>query len=370
MEPFFLGVNPFNILKKRCVMTISQEKISMKRDFRMILVLFSFVFFLASAMVIQLCLSTDALAYERKPQKPAIVLAAFGTTEVPALPAILNVEKRVKAAFPDYDVHIAFTSNQIRDTWHSRANDANFKKENPNIPDEIYNVKNVLAVLADIADQGARLVMVQSLHFSDGEEYSDLAGLIKALSGYNTMKPVLKPFPWLGLGVPALGTGDGQPQYIDVAVKALEPYVTEAKNANANLVFMGHGNENLTQKIYSKLQAALRKAYNNNIYIGAVEAAPHADGIIAEIKKVPDAPKNILVAPLMLVAGDHARNDMSGPNPESWTSQFTAAGFTATPKLQGLGELDSWVDIFVSHLKAIEPGLKAQEAKDEAAAKK
>ncbi|MDR2406124.1 MAG: sirohydrochlorin cobaltochelatase [Deltaproteobacteria bacterium] len=334
----------------------------------MIPVLLSFVFFLASVVAIQLCLTTDASAYERKPQKPAIVLAAFGTTEVPALPAILNTIKRVRDAFPDYDVHIAFTSNQIRDTWHQRSTDDSFKKANPDIPDEIYNVKNALAVLADIQDLGPRLIIVQSLHFADGEEYTDLAGLVKALSGYNTMKAVLKPFPWIALGVPALGTGDGQPAYIDVAVKALEPYVTEAKNANANLVFMGHGNENLTQKIYAKLQAALRKAYNNNIYIGAVEAEPHADGIIAEIQKVPDAPKSILVAPLMLVAGDHARNDMSGPDPKSWTSQFTAAGFTATPKLQGLGQLDTWVDIFVSHIKAVEPEVKAQQAKDEAAA--
>ncbi|MDR2339023.1 MAG: sirohydrochlorin cobaltochelatase [Deltaproteobacteria bacterium] len=340
----------------------------------MIIALFSFALFLFAVAAIQLAFSTDAQAYERKAEKPAIVLAAFGTTEVPALPAILNVEKRVRAAFPDYDVHIAFTSNQIRETWHQRATDDAFKKANPDIPEEIYGVKNALTTLADIQEQGFRLIMVQSLHFADGEEYTDLANLVKALAGYNTMKPVLKPFPWLGLGVPALGTGDGQPAYIDAAVKALEPYVTEAVKADSNLVFMGHGNENLTQKIYSKLEAALRKAYkNDNIYIGAVEAKPHADGIIEEIKKNPNAPKNILVAPLMLVAGDHARNDMSGPHPESWTSQFTAAGFNATPKLQGLGEMDSWADLFVNHLKAIEPGLKEQQAKDlkaEAAAKK
>ena len=330
-------------------------------------ILFAVFFFLASAAAVQLILTDGAKAYERKHQKPAIVLAAFGTTEVPALPAILNVEKVIRAAFPDYDVHIAFTSNQIRDTWHQRATDAAFKKENPDIPDEIYSVKNVLATLADISEQGARLIMVQSLHFADGEEYQDLAGLIKALSGYNTMKPVLKPFPWLGLGVPALGTGDGQPAYVDAAVKVIKPYVDEAQAAGANLVLMGHGNEHLNQKIYAKLQAALRKAYNQNIYIGAVEAEPHADGIINEIQSVKDAPKKIIVAPMMLVAGDHARNDMSGPDPDSWTSKFTAAGFEATPKLEGLGQLDAWCQIFVNHLKAIEPGLKAAQAKDEAA---
>ncbi|MDR2198895.1 MAG: sirohydrochlorin cobaltochelatase [Deltaproteobacteria bacterium] len=328
----------------------------------------AFGLLLAGVAALELIFSSGASAYERKPQKPAIVLAAFGTTEASALPDILNVQKKVAAAFPDYDVRLAFTSNQIRDTWRGRAKDNNYKKANPDIPEEIYNVKNVLATLADISDEGARLILVQSLHFTDGEEYTDLANLVKALSGYDTMKPVLKPFPWLGLGAPALGTGDGQPAYIDAAVKALEPYAAEARNADASLVLMGHGNEHLTQKIYSKLQSALRKAYDDDIYIGTVEAPPHAEEIVKEIQARKDAPKNILVAPLMLVAGDHAKNDMSGPDADSWTSQFAAAGFNPTPKLQGLGSLDAWADLFVNHLKEVETGVKARQAKDEAAA--
>ncbi|MDR3153909.1 MAG: sirohydrochlorin cobaltochelatase [Deltaproteobacteria bacterium] len=308
--------------------------------------------------------ASDALAFERKPQKPAIVLAAFGTTEPEALDSILNIERRVKAAFPGYDVHLAFTSNIIRDIWHGRAKDDAFKKANPQIPAEIYEINNALTVLAKIQEEGARLVLVQSLHVTDGEEYTDLAKLVEALDKYNTVKPVLKPFPWIGVGIPALGTGDGQPKYIDRAIQALAPLAQQAKDAGANLVLMGHGNEHLTQAVYSKVEAALRKAYGPNIYLGTVESPPHAPEIIEAIKKVEGAPQNVLLAPFMVVAGDHARNDMAGSEDDSWASAFKAAGFTVSAYLQGLGSNDSWADIYVEHLKALEPEVKAKEEKD------
>ncbi|MDR2613586.1 MAG: sirohydrochlorin cobaltochelatase [Deltaproteobacteria bacterium] len=308
--------------------------------------------------------ATDAGAFERKPQKPAIVLAAFGTTEVEAVDSILNIQRKVQAAFPGYDVHLAFTSNIIRDIWHERANDAAFKKANPSLPPEIYEVNNALTVLAKIQENGARLVLVQSLHVSDGEEYTDLARLVEALDKYNTVKPVLKPFPWIGLGDPALGTGDGQPKFIDRAVKALASLAQQAKDSGSILVLMGHGNEHLTQKIYGKVEAALRKAYGPQIYIGTVESPPHAPDVVAAIQKAPGSPQSVLLAPFMVVAGDHARNDMAGPEDDSWASIFKAAGFTVNSHLMGLGSLDSWADIYVEHLKALEPEVKAKEAKD------
>ncbi|MDR1079413.1 MAG: sirohydrochlorin cobaltochelatase [Deltaproteobacteria bacterium] len=308
--------------------------------------------------------ASAALAFERKPQKPAIVLAAFGTTEPEALDAILNIDRKVKAAFPGYDVHLAFTSNIIRDVWHGRAGDAAFKKANPNIPAELYTINNALTELAKIQEDGARLVLVQSLHVTDGEEYTDLAKLVDALDKYNTVKSVLKPFPWIGVGEPALGTGDGQPAYLDRGVRALAPLAQQAKDAGAVLVLMGHGNEHMTQQIYKKLEAALRKAYGPQIYIGTVESPPHAPEIIAAIQKDSAAPKDVLLAPLMIVAGDHARNDMAGDEDDSWASAFRAAGFNVATHLQGLGSNDSWADIYVEHLKALEPSVKAKQSKD------
>jgi sirohydrochlorin cobaltochelatase len=317
-----------------------------------------------AAFAAALATAPDAQAFERKPQKPAIVLAAFGTTEVEALDSILNIQRRVQAAFPGYDVHLAFTSNIIRDIWHGRADDAAFKRANPKIPASVYEVNNALTVLARIQEDGARLVLVQSLHISDGEEYTDLARLVESLDKYNTVKSVLKPFPWIGIGEPAMGLGDGQAKYVDRAVAALAPLAQQAKDAGSALILMGHGNEHMTQKVYSRLQDGLRKAYGPQIYIGTVEAPPHAAEIIEAIKKTENAPASVLMTPLMIVAGDHARNDMAGDEPDSWASEFKAAGFTVATRLEGLGSLDSWADIYVEHLKALEPVVQAKYDKD------
>ncbi|MDR2459258.1 MAG: sirohydrochlorin cobaltochelatase [Deltaproteobacteria bacterium] len=330
----------------------------------MILALFSFVFLFVAAATLDLMSPGTASAFERKPQKPAIVLAGFGTTDVGGLQSILNIQKKVTEAFPDYDIHLAFTSNIIRDIWHQRASDQEFRKANPSVPDYIYDIKNALTVLADIQENGARLVLVQSLHVTDGEEYTDLAKLVEALANYKTVKDVLKPFPWIGVGEPALGVGDGQPKYIARAVEALKPLAEAAKVENANLVLMGHGNEILTQKVYGHLLEGLRKAYGPHIYLGTVEAPPHAPEILEEINKVQDAPKVIYLAPLMVVAGDHAHNDMAGDEPDSWKSIFTAGGYTVKPHMEGLGSLDSWAEIYVEHLKALEPKVKEQYDKD------
>ncbi|MDR0622260.1 MAG: sirohydrochlorin cobaltochelatase [Deltaproteobacteria bacterium] len=318
-------------------------------------------------VAIQVAASTLAdkvWAFERTPQKPAIVLAAFGTTEVGAVESILNIRDKVKAAFPDYDVHLAFTSNIIRGIWHGRDSDAAFKKANPKLPAELYSIKNALSVLAGIQEDGARLVLVQSLHVTDGEEYQDLANLVTALSKYETLKPVLKPFPWIGVGEPALGLKDGEPAHIERAVKALAPLAEQAKNGGQALVLMGHGNEHLTQKVFSKLQDALRKAYGPQVYVGTVEASPGAEEILAALKAAKDAPTKVLFAPLMIVAGDHALNDMAGEEADSWVNIFKAGGIETETFLKGLGSNDSWANIYVEHLQALAPKVQALQAKD------
>ncbi|MDR2368076.1 MAG: sirohydrochlorin cobaltochelatase [Deltaproteobacteria bacterium] len=322
-------------------------------------------FLLIAAQLALGLIGDKAQAYERTPQKPAIVLAAFGTTEVGALPSILNIRDKVAAAFPGHDVHLAFTSNIIRGIWRERAGDAAFKKANPSIPQEIYDIRNALSVLASIQEEGARLVLVQSLHVTDGEEYGDLEKLVAALSKYDTFKPVLKPFPWMGVGEPALGLGDGEPAHIERAVAALKPLADDAKSAGAALVLMGHGNEHLTQKVYGKLLAALRKAYGPQVYLGTVESPPHAEEILAELKASSGAPSKILLAPLMIVAGDHAINDMAGDEDDSWASVFKAGGLEVESRLSGLGSNDSWAGIYVEHLKALAPKVEALKAKDE-----
>lgn len=307
-----------------------------------------------------------ANGYERPQRKPAIVLAAFGTTEVAALESILNIKTRIEKAFPGYDVHVAFTSNIIRNIWRKRADDAEFKKENPDIPQEIYDAGSVLTTLANIQENGARLVLVQSLHVTDGEEYEDLANLVKTLRNYQTKKRVLHPFPWIGVGDPALGVGDGVQKYLDRAADALEPLAKEAQLKNMALVLMGHGNEHLNQSVFARFQETLRKRFGDYVYIGTVEAEPLGEDVVKMLKDDSKAPRAVLLAPLMVVAGDHARNDMAGDEDDSWASLFRADGFSVAAHLVGLGSNNSWADIYVEHLRDLEKTVQAMKEKEEA----
>ncbi|MDR1394541.1 MAG: sirohydrochlorin cobaltochelatase, partial [Deltaproteobacteria bacterium] len=139
------------------------------------------------------------MAYEKEPGRPAIVLAAFGTTEVEALASFDNITGRVEKAFPEYDVYLAFTSNIIRNVWHKRAEDAAFKKANPNIDPTYYSIGNVFSVLADIQERGADIVLVQSLHVTDGEEYQDVRNLVETFKSIKTFQASLAPLPWIGV---------------------------------------------------------------------------------------------------------------------------------------------------------------------------
>ncbi|MDR2455445.1 MAG: sirohydrochlorin cobaltochelatase [Deltaproteobacteria bacterium] len=298
--------------------------------------------------------ASKARAYELEDTRPAVVLAAFGTLRLEALKDLENVEGRVKAAFPEYDVHMAFTCNMIRKIWRQRADAAPVGGPDP-IVLRYSRVKNPLSVLADLQETGAGRVLVQSLHVTDGEEYQNLANQIEALSKVEALQPSLRPFQDLRLGPPALGLGDGHPAYLDRAAEALKSWIREASEAEAALVLMGHGNEKLKQAVFDKLQARLRRDYPR-VYLGTVEAEP-GGGEIAEAVAGDKPPSGrVIMAPLMVVAGDHARKDMAGEEPDSWKSLLSAKGLKVEVKLVGLGSLDSWADIYVESLKRLAAG--------------
>jgi len=291
--------------------------------------------------------AAKAMAYERKPQKPAIVLAAFGTTDVEALGAILNVQKKVENAFPDYDVHLAFTSNMIRDKWHARADDTDFRKNN-NVPEEMYAIKNPLTVMALIQEGGSRDILVQSLHITNGSEFGDLKNIVDQLAGIDALQESLKPFPYLAFGDSALG--GGTEDELNRAAEALAPLVEKAKNADAALVLMGHGNEHMDVRAYRDFGEAMAARYQYPVLVGLVEGEPDLENIRADLKKA--GAKKVLLAPLMLVAGDHAKNDMAGEEDDSWVNILKRDGLEVKIHLEGLGFNDSWAEIYVERLKS------------------
>lgn len=266
-----------------------------------------------------------------------ILLAAFGTSEPSAIPSLLAVKHRVEDAFPNEDVALAFTSPTVRSIWHSRAGDGAFREAHPGIPPDLYSVPDVSSALASA--RGA--VFLQSLHVADGAEFA-------ALHAFSS--------PSVRVGAPALGVGDGGERALLRAAGALAPLVARASATGAALVLMAHGNKNLRQSVFSKFERVLRDRFHPRIFIGAVEAPFPAPDIVDAVKASSSSSSpfsSVLLAPLMLTAGEHALRDMAGDDASSWVSRFRAAGFAVECHLEGLGSNPSWADIYVEHLHSL-----------------
>ncbi len=296
---------------------------------------------------------TFASSTKESPQKKAIVLAVFGTTYPTALQSILNLKNKIEKAFPTTPVKISFTSEIIRSKWAKRAKDEAWCQKHPEVPDEIYSAKNPLATIANLQDQGFQYIAVQSTHIFAGEEYQNLKAEVAALDSIKTLRERDKPFKKIILGRPALGEpGDVHHYTEDIiyAANLLKPDIEKASKNQSALVYMGHGNEVFSTGAYVELQDALRDANpKENIFIGNVEGYPQPKRILKALKHA--GIKKITLFPLMVVAGDHASNDMAGGEEDSWKTLFESNGIKVFPVLRGLGEVDEWAKIYVKHLK-------------------
>ncbi len=311
---------------------------------------------MATLSIIIICLiSTTSLASMKKegPEKKAIVLAVFGTTYPTAVQSILNLKNKIEKAFPAIPVKMAFTSEIIRAKWDKRAADTNWRKQHPEIPDALYTITNPLATIASLQAQGYRHIAVQSTHIFAGEEYQNLKAEIEALAAIKTLREKHKPFKKIILGRPALGEPGDIYHYtedIRFAAGILKEDVKKARENDSALVYMGHGNEVLSTGAYVELEADLRDANPGmNIFIGNVEGYPQPERVLKGLKHA--GIKRVTLFPLMVVAGDHASNDMAGDEKDSWKSLFESQGIAVVPVLRGLGDVDDWANIYVQHLK-------------------
>lgn len=306
---------------------------------------------LACVFVLPFFVFAHAGHHEEGPTKSAIVLAAFGTSYPDALRSIMNIKSRVEKAYPDIPVKLAFTSSIIRKKWQKRSTDKDWLRANPDVPQSVYTVKTPLAAIADLQNDGYKSITVQSLHVFAGEEFQDLKATIDGLRSIRTIKAKSQPFKKLALGRPALGmAGDVYPYTEDIAaaVKALAEDVEEARQADAALVYMGHGNDFLSTGAYAEMQRAMQRTYNYPVFIACVEGFPDFSDLLAGLET--SGKKTVLMKPFMIVAGDHASNDMAGDEDDSWKVQLTNEGYEVKTVLRGLGSVASWADIYVRHL--------------------
>lgn len=253
--------------------------------------------------------------------KPAILVVSFGTSFNDSRHITIGaIESAIREKFPDYDVRRAFTSQIIIDKLKERDGVV------------IDNVEEALDRL--VADKVQEIV-VQPTHLMNGYEYDDLA---KALESYKDK------FKKVAFGEPLLSSDDDYYKVIAALASVSERY-DDGKTA---LVFMGHGTEAESNKVYSTLQDKLSAEGKKNYFIGTVEATPTIEDVLKGVKAA--GLKKAVLRPLMVVAGDHANNDMADlEDPESWASQLTAAGIEVECVLEGLGQIVEIDDLYAAH---------------------
>ncbi len=283
--------------------------------------------------------------------KNAIILASFGTTVPEAVKSITNIADTVKAAYPATEVRLTFTSNIIRSVWKERQAEPQ-EWLDQGVPEEVLYVKNFIATVGDLLEDGYTNIIVQPTHMFFMEQSHDLHQYVRALASIHTMKAKWRPINKLVMGRPALGMpGDVYSYHDDVhaVCETLAADAEAAEAAGASLVYMGHGNEHWSTGIYAETEKVMRTMYPDvKTYIGVVEGMPSVDDLSARLTHADS--KKIMLKPFMIVAGDHATNDMAGDEEDSWKSILSKEGYKVEPKLEGLGMNDTFAAIFVAHI--------------------
>ncbi len=269
-------------------------------------------------------------------EKRAILVVSFGTSDPEARKAIDNLVDTAASSFQDITVRVAYTSNIIRRKIA--------KEQGLNIP-------TPTEALAALNDEGFSTIYVVPTHIIPGEEYDDLKGVVDAfasLKGKYGFKKIL-------IGKPFLNSASD----CDIMAGELSNmFKKQLSEKGTVVVMMGHGSpHHIGNAMYSQLQLSLDKAAYGRFFVGTVEAAPTIEDVIFKLGKASGAEKieKIVLAPFMIVAGDHAKNDMAdGDDPESWVSLLKKAGYTKVESsLIGLGSTDEIRSLFIDRLKEL-----------------
>ncbi|MBQ9005812.1 MAG: sirohydrochlorin cobaltochelatase [Atopobiaceae bacterium] len=254
--------------------------------------------------------------------KPVILVVSFGTSYASSRHATIGaIESDIREAYPDYDVRRAFTAQIIIDHIEK---------------DTGRHIDNFEEAMDKIVADGVKELIVQPTHLMDGFEYNDIK---KSLENYAAS------FDKCVLGAPLLTTEEDQVAVAQAIKTSMERY----EDADTAICLMGHGTEAESNSIYATMQDVFKSQGFNNYFVATVEATPTFDDVATAAKEAGFT--KAVLRPMMVVAGDHANNDMADPeDPESFISVMTNAGFDVTCVIEGLGQLDTIDEIYVSHV--------------------
>ena len=252
-----------------------------------------------------------------------ILVVSFGTSfNDSRRENIGGIEAAVEKAFPEWSVRRGFTSQIIID--HVERRDG-------------FKIDNLKQALDRAVENGVKELVIQPTHLMSGFEYNDV---VTEAAGY------ADAFEKISVGKPMLNTDADFERLISIITAD-----TAAKDdGETAIIFMGHGTEAESNGVYAKLQEMLTAGGHDHYFIGTVEAEPSLDDVLAAIEG--KGYTKVVLEPLMVVAGDHANNDMAGDEEDSWKSILTAEGYEVTCILRGLGELEDIRAIYAA--KALE----------------
>jgi cobalamin biosynthesis Co2+ chelatase CbiK len=274
-----------------------------------------------------------------------ILVVSFGTSFNDSRAVdIKGVEDALQAAYPDWSVRRAFTSQIIIN--HVQARDSEY-------------IDNVEQALERAVDNGVKNLIIQPTHLMHGAEYDELIETVEEYK--DRFESVIVAEPLLGdVGTDATVINEDKEAVAkavtaqavaDAGYESLE----EAENDGVAFVFLGHGTSHTAKVSYSQMQTQMQVLAYNNVFIGTVEGEPEETSCDAVIKAVSEAGyTKVILRPLMVVAGDHANNDMAGDDEDSWLSMFKATGSfeSVVPQIAGLGRIEEIQNIYISHTNA------------------
>lgn len=275
-----------------------------------------------------------------------LLVVSFGTSFNDSRVAdIKGIEDALQAAYPDWSVRRAFTAQIIIN--HIQARDGE-------------KIDNMQQALDRAVANGVKNLVVQPTHLMHGAEYDELAD---AVDEYRDQ------FESVQIAEPLLGEVGSDATVVNEDKAAVAEAVTAAavsdagyenldaaKNDNTAFVFLGHGTSHTAKVSYSQMQTQMSEFGYDNVFIGTVEGEPEDTACEAVIEKIAKAGyTKVVLRPLMVVAGDHANNDMAGGEEDSWLSMFEASGNFESVETQiaGLGEISAIQDIYISHTAAV-----------------
>lgn len=259
-----------------------------------------------------------------KETKKAILAVSFGTSHNDTRKITIDaIEQDMQAAFPDYALYRAWTSKMI------------IKKVNARDGVHICNVKEAMEKMLQ---DGITDVLVQPTHVINGIENDLMKEDALAFQ---------EQFHSISFGDPLLTSEQDNLAVIDAITSEFKTLTKDEV-----LVLMGHGTTHYANAIYAALDYTFKDKGYSNIFLGTVEAYPTMESLLKMVHAY--QPKKVVLAPFMIVAGDHAKNDMASDEPDSWYSQFKAAGYDVEPVLKGLGEYTGIRKLFIEHLKTID----------------